>query len=72
MTGRPEPHRDQRTIGSYKRTCNAALLMWVANRSAAQPASRGPLRPARVVAGAAFGAVLVGLGLDPTSPLGLP
>lgn len=70
-SGRPEPHRDQRTIGSFKRTCNAALLLWVAGR-AAQHAPRGPLRPARLVAGAAVAAVLIGLGLDPTSLPGLP
>ena len=33
MAGALEPHRDQRTIGSFKRTCNAAVLLWVANRN---------------------------------------
>lgn len=67
MTSRPEPHRDQRTIGSFKRTCNAAFLLWVARR-AEQPAPRGP---ARLMAGAAVVAILVALGLDPTSLPGL-
>jgi hypothetical protein len=70
VTSRPEPHRDQRTIGSFKRTCNAALLLWIANR-ARQPAPQGPLRPARLLAGAAVTAVLLALGLDPTALAGL-
>lgn len=70
MTSRPEPHRDQRTIGSFKRTCNAALLIWV-DRRAEQPAPHGPSRPARLLAAAAVGGVLVALGIDPTSLAGL-
>ena len=71
MTSRPVPHRDQRTIGSFKRTCNAALLLWVARR-AEQPAPQGPLRPARLMAGAALGAVLLAAGVAPSSLPGLP
>jgi hypothetical protein len=71
MTSRPEPHRDQRTIRSFKRTCNAALLLWVARR-AEQPAPQAPLRPARLLAAAAAGGVLVALGVDSTSLHGLP
>lgn len=71
MTSRPEPHRDQRTIGSFKRTCNAALLLWVA-RQAEQPAPSRPLRPARLMAAAAAGGVLAVLGVDPSSLPGLP
>ena len=66
MTSRPEPHRDQCTIGSFKRTCNAALLLWVARR-AEQPAPQGMLRPARLMAGAALGAVLLAAGVGPSS-----
>lgn len=66
MTSRPEPHRDQRTIGSFKRTCNAAILLWVARR-AEQPAPRGLLRPPRVMAATALGAVLLAVGVDPSS-----
>jgi hypothetical protein len=64
MPSPPQPHRDQRTIASFKKTCNAALLMWVANR-ASRPAPRGPVRPGRLAAGAAVGAVLVAHGFDP-------
>ena len=71
MTSRPEPHRDQRTIGSFKRTCNAALLLWVARR-AEQPAPSVPRRPARLLAAAAAGGVLVALGVDHASLPGLP
>ncbi len=61
----PQPYLDQRTIASFKKTCNAALLLWVANRvSKAAPRSRA--RPARVAAGVAVAAVLIALGLDPT------
>jgi hypothetical protein len=66
MTSRPEPHRDQRTIGSFKRTCNAAVLLWVARR-AEQPAPQGPLRPARLLAVTALGGVLLAAGVDPSS-----
>jgi len=71
MTSRPEPHRDQRTIGSFKRTSNAAVLLWVARR-AEQPAPQGPLRPARLMAATALGGVLLAAGLDPSSLPGLP
>ena len=71
MTSRPEPHRDQRTIGSFKRTCNAALLLWVAAR-AEQPAPRGPLRQARLLAGAVVCVVLLARGVDPPSLAGMP
>jgi hypothetical protein len=71
MISRPEPHRDQRTIGSFKRTCNAAILLWVARR-AEQPTPQGPLRPARLMAGAAVCAVLLAAGVDPSSLPALP
>lgn len=66
MPGPPQPHQDQRTIASFKKTCNAALLLWVANR-ASQAAPRSRARPARLAAGVAAGAVLIALGHDPTS-----
>lgn len=66
MTSRPEPHRDQRTIGSFKRTCNAAILLWVARR-AEQPAPQGPSRPARLLAATALGGVLLAAGVDISS-----
>lgn len=66
MPAPPEPHLDQRTIGSFKKTCNAALLLWIANR-AGQHTARRPLRPARLVGGAAVMAALLALGVDPTS-----
>ena len=71
VTGPPQPHRDQRTIGSFKRTCNAALLLWIANRTA-QPASSHPLRPSRLLIGAALAAVLVHFGIAPSSLPTLP
>lgn len=70
MTSRPEPHCDQRTIGSFKRTCNAALLLWVARR-AERPAPQGPLRPGRLMVAAVLGAVLLAAGVDPSSLPGL-
>ncbi len=70
MNSRPEPHRDQRTIGSFKRTCNAALLLWVARR-AEQPAPPDPARRGRLLAAAAAGGVLVALGVEPSVLPGL-
>ncbi len=40
MTGLPEPYRDQRTIGSFKRTVNAALLLLVAGWASRPPPRR--------------------------------
>lgn len=65
MTSRPEPHRDQRTIGSFKRTFNAAILLWVARR-AEQPRSQELLRPGRLLAVATVGAVALAAGVDPS------
>ncbi len=62
MTGRPEPHRDQQTIGSFKRTVNAALLLLVATRASRPP----PRRSIGVVLAAiAAGAVATGHDLRP-------
>jgi hypothetical protein len=33
MPAPPEPHRDHRTIGSFKRTFNAAVLLLVSRRT---------------------------------------
>jgi hypothetical protein len=64
MSGRPEPHRDQRTIKSFKRTFNAAVLLWVGAR-VKQPA--GPGRTGRLAAagGAAAAVLLLATGHDP-------
>ena len=69
MTGRPEPQSDHRTIGSWKRTGNAAFLIWVTRR-AEQPAPRGPLQRAGLAAVVAAVAVIA--GFDPTSLHGPP
>ncbi len=69
MAGNPEPHRDQRTISSFKRTCNAALLLWVAGHV------NQPRRPGRVIAagGVAACVVLLATGHNPGPLLsGLP
>ncbi len=36
----PEPCRDQKTISSYKRTFNSAILTLVASRDATRPARK--------------------------------
>ena len=41
MPAAREPHCDQRTIGSFKRTFNAAILLAVARRAPAIPGARG-------------------------------
>ena len=68
MSSGPEPHRDQRTIGSFKRTLNAALLMWVDGRRR-EHAPQQTLRPARLLLWAGGAAVV--LGLDPSTLLSL-
>lgn len=60
MAGLPEPHRDQKTIGSFKRTINAALLLLVAGW-----ASRPPPRRFGLVVAAVAGAGAVATGHDP-------
>lgn len=52
MVSYPEPHRDQRTIGSFKRTFNAAVLLLVAG-IVNKPRPRRSLGLAAVVAAAA-------------------
>lgn len=71
MTARPEPHRDQQTIGSWKKTANAAFLLWVKGR-AGQPPPQSPLRPTRLLMAAAAAVALAALGVDLPSPPGTP
>jgi len=70
VSARPEPHRDQRTIGSWKRTINAAVLIYVTNRTS-QPSPQRKLTSTRVAAGATVGGILLALGADPSTLHGL-
>jgi hypothetical protein len=57
---RPEPHRDPKTISSFKRTINAAILILVA-KDRRPPARVGVFKLGGAVIVAAVVAHLVGL-----------
>jgi hypothetical protein len=59
MPSRPEPHQDQRTISSFKRTFNAALLLRAARPSVELPA-RASRRPLLIGAALILGPALLG------------
>lgn len=52
-----EPHQDHRTIGSYKRTFNAAVLLYAARPRATEPAARPFRRLLLYAVAALIGAV---------------